>query len=294
MMKILTGILLGALLASCTVTHHVSREEWERSQNAARQNSSSTSNTVQQTAARPTDYYRVVKGDTLYAIAWRYRLDYKQLAWWNQIRAPYRINIGQKIYLRPRPGQSVRPPVVATRPAATRPVVTRPEPRPRPVEPISRPTTSTTPAKPAIVKPVEPHTEPSVAAASNTSEKPIGTANLKWRWPVKGALLDQFGVNPGIDIAGKYGQAVLASEAGKVVYSGRGLKGYGDLVIIKHNDTYLSAYAHNSRLLVKEGQQVYAGQSIAQLGKVADVALLHFEIRVQGEPVDPLTLLPEN
>ncbi len=280
-MKILIGIMLGVTLVSCTVTHHVPRAEWERSRAAASPSPTPGSNVRHRSTTPSTGYHHVVKGDTLYAISWRYRLDYKQLAWWNQIRSPYRIGIGQRIRLSPQPGQSVLPPT------ANRTVV-------RPVEPSARPapspTVSTTPPKPAIIKPTEPQNTGVVSAPSNS----VNTVELKWRWPVKGELLDRFGINPGIDIAGKYGQAVLASEAGKVVYSGRGLKGYGDLIIIKHNDTYLSAYAHNSRLLVKEGQRVYAGQSIAQLGKVAEIALLHFEIRVQGEPVDPLTFLPKN
>jgi len=266
-MRILIGILWVAMLSSCTVTHHVPRAEWERSRSAANPNPSQPANTTQRPSAQSTGYHHVVRGDTLYGIAWRYRLDYKQLAWWNQIRSPYRIGVGQKIRLSPQPGQSVWPPTVNRTIA-------------RPVEPIVRPS------------PPVPSTSTAPTTVTATVEKPVEAAELKWRWPVKGELLDQFGVNPGIDIAGKYGQAVLASEAGKVVYSGRGLKGYGDLIIIKHNDTFLSAYAHNSRLLVKEGQEVYAGQSIAQLGKVAEIPLLHFEIRVEGEPVDPLRFLP--
>jgi lipoprotein NlpD len=118
-----------------------------------------------------------------------------------------------------------------------------------------------------------------------------------WAWPASGKLIGQFaenGANKGIDIAAKVGDPVLAAGPGRVVYSGQGLRGYGKLIIIKHNNTYLSAYAHNNTLLVKEGQTVTRGQRIAEAGNSdSDVPKLHFEIRRQGKPVDPLKLLPE-
>jgi len=119
---------------------------------------------------------------------------------------------------------------------------------------------------------------------------------VEWMWPATGRVLAGFskGTNKGVDILGKVGDPVFASASGRVVYSGTGLRGYGKLVIIKHNDTYLSAYAHNSNLLVKEGQSVVKGQKIAEIGSTdSPQAKLHFEIRRQGEPVDPLKFLPE-
>ena len=117
---------------------------------------------------------------------------------------------------------------------------------------------------------------------------------LDWIWPAKGRLLEAFSeATKGIDIAGKAGEAVTASAAGKVVYSGAGLRGYGKLIIIKHNNTYLSAYAHNNKILVKEGQTVAKGQKIGEMGSTdTDLVKLHFEIRKNGRPVDPLKHLP--
>ncbi len=257
-------------MASCTLTYHVPRDQLERQS----QTSTPTRNTPQTRQAIPAvPVYKVVRGDTLYSIAWRYRLDYKQLAWWNNINSPYLIKIGQQIRLKPQRGQSYSPPMVIVQAPAKQPVPNRPTSTTRP----------TAPPKPAIVKSEVPVIE---------SPTQVEVRKLNWRWPLRGRLINTFGANPGIDIAGKYGQAVLASEAGKVVYSGSGLKGYGDLIIIKHDDKFLSAYAHNSRLMVKEGDQVYSGQTIAQLGKVADISLLHFEIRIDGNPVDPQQYLP--
>lgn len=261
-------------MVACTLTYHVPRD---RVQTQTR-SSPSTAESGNRQAQAKVPVYRVVRGDTLYSIAWRYRMDFKRLAWWNGIRSPYLIKIGQLIRLQPQPGQNYNPPTTVVRVPPTRP--------PEPVPTVSnRPAQQpSAPPKPAIVKPELPQPEPAVAK--------VELKQLSWRWPIRGQLLNTFGSNPGIDIAGKYGQAVLASEAGKVVYSGDGLKGYGDLIIIKHDDKFLSAYAHNSRLLVKEGDQVYSGQTIAQLGKVADTSLLHFEIRIDGTPVDPEKYLP--
>jgi lipoprotein NlpD len=119
-----------------------------------------------------------------------------------------------------------------------------------------------------------------------------------WNWPVQGPLISRFqsngSLNKGIDIAGQQGQPVKAAAEGAVVYAGRGLLGYGEMIIIKHDETYLSAYAHNSRLLVKEGERVKLGQNIAEMGSTGtDRVKLHFEIRRKGQPVDPLTYLPK-
>jgi lipoprotein NlpD len=134
-----------------------------------------------------------------------------------------------------------------------------------------------------------------ISLAPSTSEAARNDDGVEWIWPAKGKVLEGFSESTkGIDIAGKPGQSVTASAGGKVVYSGAGLRGYGKLIIIKHNNTYLSAYAHNSKLLVKEGQTVTKGQKIAEMGNTdASLVKLHFEIRKNGKPVDPLKHLPE-
>lgn len=200
----------------------------------------------------------VREGDTLYSIAWDAGLDYRALARWNDIPPPYVIRPGQRLRL--RPGAGYDPPATAsTRPANKPKTSTRPEP----------------------------------AAAD-----PVGPARNGWIWPTSGPVIRGFSPsesNPGIDIAGQAGQAVKSAADGRVVYSGDGLRGYGQLIIVKHNETYLSAYAHNRKLLVNEGQQVRRGQPIAEMGSTGtDRVKLHFEIRKQGTAVNPLQYLPKN
>ncbi|MGH8685337.1 MAG: peptidoglycan DD-metalloendopeptidase family protein, partial [Nitrosospira sp.] len=153
-------------------------------------------------------------------------------------------------------------------------------------------------AAPAAILKADPTAEKNVDTGTGTvppaAEAIRGDDHVEWIWPVKGKLLEAFSESTkGIDIAGKSGQSVSASAAGKVVYSGAGLRGYGKLIIIKHNSTYLSAYAHNNKLLVKEGQTVTKGQKIAEMGNTdANLVKLHFEIRKNGKPVDPMKHLP--
>lgn len=214
-----------------------------------------------------TGFHLVQRGETLYAIAWRYGIDYRELASANSIYSPYVIYPGQKIDV------SGRRSVAA---AMSRPSTERPAAAPAQVS-------STPVVAPVVVAP------PSAATADNE--------NPDWRWPANGRLTGRFStknpVNKGIDIAGSLGESVLAAAAGTVVYAGQGLRGYGNLVIIKHNDTYLSAYAHASRILVSEQEVVKAGQKIAEIGSTGtDKVMLHFEIRQNGKPVDPLRYLP--
>lgn len=205
--------------------------------------------------------YRVGAGETLYAIAWRYNLDYRELARWNTITAPYTIHPGQELML--------------TDPASL------PESR--------RPTVS---SKTASDKPAGQTKTRTVAAAQPALPPP-----KKWIWPTRGKVVQTFrgqqSIAQGIDIEGTTGQDICASADGKVVYSGSGLAGFGQLIIIKHNDTYISAYGHNRSLLVQQGAEVKAGQKIAEMGKLQGSARLHFEIRRQGKPVDPLKYLPK-
>ncbi len=199
---------------------------------------------------------RIVRqGDTLSSIAFDAGLDYRAVARWNGIAPPYVIRPGQKLRLRPPPGD--RPVGTAARKAA-------------------RPTAA----------PSAPQREPTPYPAS-----------LGWQWPAEGPIIRRFSrdsANPGIEIAGQAGQPVKSAADGRVVYSGDGLRGYGKLIIVKHNETFLSAYAHNRKLLVREGDQVRRGQPIAEMGSTdTDRVKLHFEIRKQGAAVDPLEFLPK-
>lgn len=231
----------------------------------------------------------VQRGDTLYSIAFRYGWDWKELAAKNGLRQPFTIYPGQRLSLASgSPQTPAGRPVVATAPAA-RPTAPAPTPArpPAVVNPSVRPTPSVPPVPAPAVKP---------SATSKPAALPASVAG--WQWPAQGPLIARFqsnaSLNKGIDIAGQLGQPVKAAANGVVVYAGRGLLGYGDMIIIKHDETYLSAYAHNSRLLVKEGEQVKAGQTVAEMGSTGtDRVKLHFEIRRRGQPVDPLGYLPK-
>ncbi len=210
----------------------------------------------------------VSKGETLYSISWRYGQDYRQLAAWNHIPPPYIIHQGQRLRLTP-PGsmKSAQPPLQ------------KKDGTPRQQQKRKKP------AAQAAQRP----------APAAPQQKRI----LSWSWPAEGSLISRFSAKKpgrkGIDIAGHAGAAVKAAAAGRVVYSGSGIQRYGNLLIIKHNDKYLSAYAHNRRLLVQEGTLVKQGQRIAEMGRSGTGVgrvMLHFEIRADGVPVDPLAYLP--
>jgi lipoprotein NlpD len=219
-------------------------------------------------------FYTVKPGDTLIRIGLDSGQNWRDITRWNMIENPNQIEVGQVLRVSPPPSA---PGVVA------RPVTAQaPVPTPLPAQGAGA-------AKPAAsaASPVSPET---AAPASVASED-----ELTWLWPAQGTQLAGFDEikNKGIDIAGRAGDAVLASADGRVVYSGAGLRGYGNLIILKHNNTYLTAYAHNQTLLVKEDQAVRKGQKIAEMGSSdADRVKLHFEIRRQGKPVDPLKYLP--
>nr|WP_322978691.1 peptidoglycan DD-metalloendopeptidase family protein [Pseudomonas sp. C11] len=228
-----------------------------------------------------TGHYVVQRGDTLYSIAFRFGWDWKALAAHNGLRDPYLIRVGQVIRFDNR--QASGSPVVASAPS-------NPAPQAPPSQPVSQPVVVTAPVATAPKQPV-------ASTPATTPVTPVTRSATGWAWPTQGAVISRFSsngsLNKGIDIAGELGQPVLAASDGSVVYAGSGLRGYGELVIIKHSDTYVSAYGHNRRLLVREGQQVKAGQRIAEMGSTgADRVKLHFEIRRQGKPVDPLQYLP--
>jgi lipoprotein NlpD len=269
------------------------------------------------------DSHVVKKGDTLFGIGLEYGIDYKDIAAANNIAAPYPIKIGQKLDLSSFKTKTATTPevnngagssqstgdnggVVVTpikiEPAVTgdktvtetkqiasvvTPILSEPKAMREPysLEALNRttakPTITTTEIKPAENKPAE--TKP-------TDTNATGDEAINWTWPTQGTITAAFNEanNKGIDIAGKAGQAINAASAGKVIYSGSDLRGYGKLVIVKHNKTYLSVYAHNSKIVVKEGQTVAAGQKIAEMGNTdSNSVKLHFEIRRLGKSVDP-------
>ena len=232
--------------------------------------------------------HSVRAGETLYGISFRYGLRYQDVAAWNGIGEPYTIEIGQRLRL--RPGSSIASSAGAQpRPGATRPYApSNPRPSapasnsPRPLNPVPG-TVATLPPTQPQVQPVRP-TAPALGAPA-------------WRWPTQGQIIGRYvsgdQTQQGINIAGSAGQSVLAAADGVVVYSGAGLVGYGELIIIKHSDEWLSAYAHNRRRLVTEGSRVKSGEVIAEMGKTGAIRdMLHFEIRRNGKPVDPLAFLP--
>jgi lipoprotein NlpD len=271
--RLVIGIALSVLLVGCSSSPSGGVRVVDRN-----------GNTVSQRPAVTTGQYVVRRGDTLFSIAFRYGWDWKALAARNQIPEPYTIRPGQTIRFDGRSNST--PESVASAPVVSRPVTS-----------TSTTTSGSGSVKTTVIsRPVEvvPVVIPPSATASTG---PAGKSPTGWGWPSSGVLIGKFSsngsLNKGIDIAGDLGQPVLAASDGSVVYAGSGLRGYGELIIIKHSDTYVSAYGHNRRLLVREGQTVKAGQTIAEMGSTGtDRVKLHFEIRRQGKPVDPLQFLP--
>lgn len=220
--------------------------------------------------------YVVRKGDTLRQIGAAFGHDPRDIARWNNIEDPNTLRPGQELRVVPPADAAVATPVTPATGAQSRPLTTTVPG----VAPSGDATTS-----PATAAP------PAAAVAPSTAPP----AGLTWAWPLTGKLLEKFDEkrNKGIDIAAREGDPVLAAGDGSVVYSGSGLRGYGNLVIVKHNDEFISAYAHNRQILVKQGQAVKRGQRIAEAGKTdAPTPKLHFEIRRGGKPVDPILYLP--
>lgn len=245
----------------------------------------------------PDGHYRVRSGDTLHGIAFHYGLDWRDIAAWNGIRSPWLIYPDQLLRLSAEPG-SGRSEASGTESKAAPTGVTvsagQRQPASATIKAAPAPSATTVTAEPNPAATAKPATTESAPARASTA--PAGDPG-KWLWPTNGRIVSNFKPNDparkGVDIGGSVGQPVVASASGEVVYSGSGLIGYGELIIIKHSDRMLSAYAHNSRRLVSEGQRVQAGSRIAEMGRNdRNKALLHFEIRVNGNPVDPLKYLP--
>jgi lipoprotein NlpD len=214
--------------------------------------------------------HRVHSGETLYSIAWRYGLDYRALARRNHIAAPYHVHTGEILYLRKAPTTATANTTTTTPTSSNQ---------------IQQPTTTTT----TMLTTVD------TDDYFETGKEPTATVDF-WHWPAVGRVSGGFSqFNKGINISGTTGAPIYAAAAGKVVYSGHGLRGYGNLLIIKHNSTYLTAYAHNQKNLVTEGQWVKMGQIIAEMGNTgASKVMLHFEIRRGGDPVNPLIYLEKS
>ena len=235
--------------------------------------------------------YVVVRGDTLYGIAFRNGLDYRDLARWNGIGAPYTIHPGQRLRLMtPSAAATSAPRASSTASTSARATGATPQAG-QPSSPAPAPQVRATPAPPGT-PPQSPANTPITASGASQ-----GAQRIVWRWPANGQLIGRFvagdPTRQGIGVAGSSGQAIVAAADGEVVYSGSGLIGYGELVIIRHSDDFLSAYGHNRKRLVDEGQKVKAGQQIAEMGRTgASRDMLHFEIRRGGKPVDPLAFLP--
>lgn len=314
------------LITGCVAPHPAPVVEFQKDLNQA----------IDKSPSKQT--YIVQRGDTLYGIALRHGVDYRELAQWNGIVDPNALMIGQEIDLSVPSKQT--PSIQQEKVMTAQPSlfsVSQPELAPETIElPSSIPqpkvesSADTRVTEPRGIK--LPYSESAVAQLRNSADIPNNapakaetvvamapvtqkavenesisknikniptkseiknTSNIHWRWPTKGQILYRYTEkSKGVTISGNSGQPVVASADGTVVYSGSGLRGYGKLIIVKHNDTYLSAYGHNSKILVREGQSVTQGQKIAEMGSTdSDIVKLHFEIRERGKPVDPLKFL---
>lgn len=267
-------------------------------------------------------FHIVSKGETLYSIALEHGQDWRDLVIWNRIENPNLIRVGQELRVAPPEGAVEIRPIATPGAVESRPLEPAPQQAAATAAPTAEPANSTVlkreprggveayseealarmkgaPLAAATVAPT-----PAAAAAATTPATPVvapessrSEDGIEWSWPAQGRIIGRFGEgsSKGVDVSGKLGDPVLAAAGGRVVYAGEAMRGYGKLVIIKHDNTYLSAYAHNSRILVQERDTVKRGQRIAELGDTdteAGKPRLHFEIRRQGKPVDPLKYLP--
>jgi lipoprotein NlpD len=291
--------LLGALLAlaGCTSTGPAPVSERTGTRTAAKAETPRPS----QIAPSTTGLHTVQRGDTLYAIAFANGLDHREVAIWNQLESADRILVGQVLRLTPPPGAVEVMPLddeaaPSARPLVEEQVLREPQAVLLPYSEANW-AQATAPRPPAVAVAPPPAPAPGPIPTPAPLPKPPANAGaVAWMWPAEGTVLGRFGAagGKGIDIAGERNAPVIAIAPGKVVYSGSGLRGYGRLLIVKHADEYLSAYAHNESILVKEGDTVAAGQKIALMGDSdADRVKLHFEIRRYGKPLDPLNYLPE-
>jgi lipoprotein NlpD len=298
-------LIVLTLLASCSSNPPV--KVIDRTPETKPKPPTSTTKPTDKTAVNDTrpDSYVVKKGDNLLRIGLENGFDYKEIAAANNIAPPYVIQVGQKLDFTTLKGKTSTSDGVVVTPIKTDPNTTEV----KPIETVKAPPKLSQPkatreeysaeamrqtgTKTAEAAPVKPAEAGNDITGTPDAAKPVGD-EINWSWPTQGKVIAGFseGVNKGIDISGSTGQAIKAAASGKVIYSGSDLRGYGKLVIIKHNKTYLSVYAHNSKILVKEGQIVAVGQKIAEMGNTdSPNTKLHFEIRRQGKSVDPAKYL---
>jgi lipoprotein NlpD len=298
------AVLLALLVGACTSTHH--RAPVEERPNGGRAAAAPLAAAAPADAAsRPPPgienagkpgYYTVKQGDTLIRIGLDTGQNWRDIARWNNLDNPNVIEVGQVVRVAP---PSIDPTIAAARSVSPARVETRPLDAAKAASaPV--PGAASGPAASAVA--AVPGASAPPAAAASAVAPPVAQAprdsvddDLVWAWPANGPVVTPFDDvrSKGLAITGKAGDPVLAAADGRVVYAGSGLRGYGNLVIVKHNNTYLTAYAHNQTLLVKEEQPVRRGQKIAEMGSSdADRVELHFEIRKQGKPIDPARLLP--
>ena len=280
---LLLALLSAMVLSGCANKNRPAPVE-DRSPNAARAPAKMVASA--DNAGKP-GYYSVKSGDTLIRIGMDNGQSWRDIARWNNIENPNLIETGQVLRVTPPEETGV-----VVRPVSSTNVVTSPAPANTASAPAPASNTASVRPPASSANPPNASTPTNNLANSDSAEDTVS-----FQWPTRGNVLAGFDEvkNKGIDIAGKAGDPVLAAADGKVVYAGSGLRGYGNLVILKHNNTYLTAYAHNQSLLVKEDQAIKRGQKIAEMGNSdADQVKLHFEIRRQGKPVDPAKYLPAN
>ena len=272
MRVLLATLVLWTWLTGCSGTHPDNLRPWEKTTQSSGKATRTEGYGSKLEEGKP---YVVVKGDTLYSIAFRLGIDFRELAARNGIQSPFIIKVGQTLKTaKPTPQHSTKTQKIVMKASSP-----------------SKKTNKTASKQSKVTLVTKPSSKSQVPS---DNVKKSRSASL-WRWPSAGKVVRTYSSNrhKGIDIAGRRGDPVKAVAAGKVVYAGTGVTGYGSLLIIKHNDTYLSAYGHNERLLVSENMNIQAGQQIATMGSSGtDTVKLHFELRRRGQPIDPLTLLP--
>jgi lipoprotein NlpD len=325
--SLIPAVVLSALLAACATSNTPAPVVSRTSQSAEAPSAAAPAPVTEGRG-----YYRVKKGDTLFRIAVDVGQSYKDLVAWNNLSNPNDIKVDQMLRVLPpeagalgaggvqvgsvgpgNPGVEVRPlGAPATTAADSGGNKTGPRGDKRAysdaaMAELEKPDAASSTSSATPTTATNTTSAPATASSSSSAQSgakadatPAAPASsngedqaMEWMWPADGKVVGSFSAKKGIDIAGKSGQAIMAAGAGKVMYAGAGIRGYGNLVIIKHNNNLLSAYAHNKTILVKEGQQVSKGQKIAEMGNSdSDTVMLHFEIRQQGKPVDPSKYLP--
>lgn len=283
--RVLAITLMSSVLAACSSQKPAPVVDRSAPPSARPASSATAAATPSASAREARDgVYVVQRGDTLFSIGLAFGIDARELARINNISDPAQLTVGQALRVRPGTDGAVATvtPVAPVGSTEVRPLGTPGTPLP--------PSASTAPT------PIPPTTKPAEVAKPAEATKPAPVeSSVQWAWPAAGKVIEGFEDprNKGIDIAGAEGEAINVAADGKVVYVGSAVRGYGNLVIVEHTDDFISAYAHNRQIVVKQGQQVKRGQKIAEMGKSdADRPKLHFEIRKQGKPLDPQRYLP--